>query len=249
MASEQLVQLLPGFKDDRDEPWIRYLDASKQSFMRTSRSEFIVLREKLEQFEFTYQKDVVLNPNLSPVEKQEKTESFEKLKKKFTQLLDKKASTILDGVKGYKEEALELREKSIQKSKDEIRQRQEICLACPDSMEIEGDVDFVTDDYLPDYYVEGSADESDIETPIPPKALEPIKEKSRTKKRKEPDDSYLEDVSQDESNILIDLKTSIMKYNCRPEVLQAIKSYKARMNTIKALEFLTNFARKRLRSS
>lgn len=249
MASKQLVDLLPGFRDDRDENWMRYLDARKQAYLRSSRSEFIVLREKLEQLEFTYQKDVVLNPNRSPVEKQQKAESFEKLKAKFNQWLDQKAAIILDEVRGFKEEALDLREQSIKRSTDEIRHRQEKSLNCPDTMEIEGEVDFVTDDYLPEYFVEADDDESVDEVPSPPKTPEPVVETSRGKKRKELEDSFLKDISQDEANVLVELKVSILKYDCRNDVLQTIKSYKARSNTIKTLDFLTNFTKKRMRSS
>lgn len=243
MAAKALVELAPGFAKDRDEDWMIYLTADKQTFLREKRRKYLAMNEAWEQCDLMFQTDLKSDPLM----KQEKTNNHRQRYEQFLLKRDKMASKILDRVREYKDEGRNLQSLAIEREAHEIRKRRRL-----DEDDDSPGIDFAYDEYMPSSYLSrenagknaGKNRKIPILCPSPPPVPEPVSSTSRREKEQAADEAFLEGVPDNEVTILLELKPLIVlnsdiKEQTRDRVLTAIKSYKAKERTLNALDTFT----------
>jgi len=237
MAIEALYSLAPGFALDKDEDWMIYLPPEKQMFMRNQRQKLLLINENLDTFEAAFEKYLRDNKFANPTVLQHARKDHNAQRQKFIQKRNQTAERMLIKIRELKKEAIKSRENDQRVESEAATKRRRMNQVDPDIVDVDIDVELVPDDYLPSI-----PEDTKAKIKYVPKINEgaTASQASRPRTPSAPTvDPLIKGVSPGDAKILIELKSMIMKYECRDRVLKAIQSYRSKDKTLRALAAFT----------
>lgn len=233
--------------EDKDEDWMLHLPLDKKTFIIDNRAEILAIYEKVERLTIAHRALMTSLRDATPERKAQANREFEEKKRSFHQILNKAINDLLPALhrlkdRGLNEKARKAREEAASSSK---RRRLQDYLNLDTNLE--SNVELVTDNYLPSHLPFDNRDNNNRnnqsrkrqkskrniaeEMPVLQSKASPAKNR----------DTFFDGVEDPlERKVLADLRSEIVKHNCRDRALKAVQSIILRDQSIESMMAIIN---------
>lgn len=235
----------PHFMDDKDEDWMVHLPVEKKTYISDIRAEILSITEQIDKHTQAYRGLIISLRDADPARKAQAQKEYEDKKRSFEETRDETIRSILPPLRRLKNQGLAIKEQIARTEAEAFNKRRRIQDLLDPTVGLDPSVELVTDDYLPSYINSYLPQQSTANNQPKRKqkshknAAEELSNLRVNTPPKKNRDTFLDGV-EDElvRKVLTELRSDIVKHNCRDRAIKAIQSIMVRderINTMKSI--------------
>lgn len=240
----KLLAVAPHFMDDKDEDWMTPLPLEKKTFIVDKRAEILAISEQIENHTLVYRNHLTSLRDAHPEKKAQAKKEYEDKKKCFENKRDEKIRDLLPTLRRLKTMGQELKIRMAREEAATFNKRRRLLDALDPSLGSDPSVELVTDDYLPSYLPQQASRNAQQNKKRQKSSTNTVEQviishalKSSPKKNR---DTFFDGVDDPlDRKVLSDLRSEIIKHNCRDRVIKAIQSITLRDQRLATMESIS----------